>query len=73
MACLQTIEDEPVCASTRSLPPDAMRFFDHLRARSAAIDDRASDLLEELNVSWPVREAIKLAFIDPHLKELLEL
>jgi hypothetical protein len=50
-----------------------MRFFDHLRARSAAIDDRASDLLEELNVSWPVREAIKLAFIDPHLKELLEL
>jgi hypothetical protein len=37
------------------------------------LDDRANDLLEELNVAWPVREAIKLAFIDPQLKKLLAL
>jgi hypothetical protein len=37
------------------------------------LDDRADDLLKELNVSWAVREAIKLAFVDPHLKKLLEL
>jgi patatin-like phospholipase len=37
------------------------------------LDDRANDLLEELNVEWPVREAIKLAFIDPQLKRILAL
>lgn len=37
------------------------------------LDDRANDLLEELNVAWPVREAIKLAFIDPQLKKILAL
>jgi hypothetical protein len=35
------------------------------------LEDRANDLLEELNVDWAVREAIKLAFIDPQLKKLL--
>jgi len=37
------------------------------------LEDRADDLLEEANVSWPVREAIKLAFISPQLKKLLAL
>ncbi len=37
------------------------------------LDDRANDLLEELNVPWLVRDAIKLAFIDPQLKKLLAL
>jgi hypothetical protein len=37
------------------------------------VDDRVNDLLEELNVYWPVREAIKLAFIDPQLRKLLDL
>jgi Patatin-like phospholipase len=37
------------------------------------LDDRANDLLEELKVSWPVREAIKIAFVDPNLKKLLQL
>jgi hypothetical protein len=37
------------------------------------LDDRANDLLKELSVSWPVREAIKAFFIDPHLKKLLDL
>jgi hypothetical protein len=37
------------------------------------LEDRANDLLEELNVDWAVREAIKLAFIDPQLKKILAL
>jgi hypothetical protein len=37
------------------------------------LDDRANFLLEELNVDWAVREAIKLALIDPQLKKLLGL
>lgn len=37
------------------------------------LEDRANDLLEELNVDWAVREAIKLAFLDPQLKKLLAL
>jgi hypothetical protein len=37
------------------------------------LDDRANVLLEELNVDWAVREAIKLALIDPQLKKLLGL
>jgi hypothetical protein len=42
-------------------------------AVKSRLDDRANDLLEEMNVSWPVREAIKIAFVDPHLKQLLGL
>jgi hypothetical protein len=37
------------------------------------LEDRANDLLEELKVSWPVREAIKLALVDPYLEKLLGL
>ncbi len=37
------------------------------------LEDRANTLLEELSVSWPVRDAIKLAFIGPQLKKLLAL
>jgi hypothetical protein len=37
------------------------------------LGDRANVLLEELNVEWAVREAIKLAFVDPQLKKLLAL
>jgi patatin-like phospholipase len=37
------------------------------------LEDRANVLLQELNVDWAVREAIKVAFIDPQLKKLLAL
>ncbi len=37
------------------------------------LDDRANVLLQELNVDWAVREAIKLAVVDPQLKKLLDL
>lgn len=33
--------------------------------------DTANVLFDELGISWPVREAIKLAFIDPQLRKLL--
>jgi hypothetical protein len=37
------------------------------------LHDRASDLLEELNIPWVVREGIELGFIDPQLKKVLGL
>lgn len=37
------------------------------------LDERANELLAELKMAWPIREAIKLAFIDPHVRKLLNL
>jgi hypothetical protein len=37
------------------------------------LHDRSNDLLEEASVSWIVREAIDLAFVDPQLDKLLDL
>lgn len=36
------------------------------------LGDRANDLLKELKMRWPIREAVKLFFINPHLRNLLD-
>jgi Patatin-like phospholipase len=40
---------------------------------NSRLDDRANDLLKELNMSWLMREAVDLFFIHPHLRKLLDL
>jgi hypothetical protein len=45
-----------------------------LRERiKSRLHDRGNELLKEVNVSWLVREAIDLAFVDPQLKKFLDL